>query len=123
MSLQHNHSQNHQRPNHPPSQLTTHAQAATEDYTQNNISHRFDSTKQAKGLDAVTRLFTLLRPDSLHAFSAARYCRSDHIAPHDDRAYTQVRGLELWVLHVQYSGFKHDGQPRMLANGLKAETA
>ncbi len=68
------------------------AQAATEDYTQNNIAHRFDSTKQAKGLDAVTRLFTLLRPDSLHAFSAARYCRSDHIAPHDDRAYTQVRG-------------------------------
>ncbi|PNH05048.1 hypothetical protein TSOC_008726 [Tetrabaena socialis] len=37
------------------------------------------------------RLFSLLRPGALCSFSAAKYCKSDHIAPHDDRAYTQVR--------------------------------
>ncbi|PNW85431.1 hypothetical protein CHLRE_03g186100v5 [Chlamydomonas reinhardtii] len=65
--------------------------AAREDYRQNNISHSFSSVKQANGLDAVIRLFTLVRPEALHAFSAAKYCKRDHIAPHDDRAYTQVR--------------------------------
>ncbi|KXZ57006.1 hypothetical protein GPECTOR_1g909 [Gonium pectorale] len=65
--------------------------SAREDYTHNNIDHSFSSVKQARGLDAVTRLFSLVRPGALNSFSAARYCRSDHIAPHDDRAYTQVR--------------------------------
>ncbi|KAG2448268.1 hypothetical protein HYH02_006852 [Chlamydomonas schloesseri] len=65
--------------------------SASEDYRQNNISHSFSSVKQANGLDAVIRLFTLVRPEALHAFSAAKYCKRDHIAPHDDRAYTQVR--------------------------------
>ncbi|KAG2442500.1 hypothetical protein HXX76_002586 [Chlamydomonas incerta] len=65
--------------------------SAREDYRQNNISHSFASVKQAKGLDAVIRLFTLVRPEGLHAFSAAKYCKRDHIAPHDDRAYTQVQ--------------------------------
>ncbi len=47
---------------------------------------------QARGLEPVVRLFTLLAPDSLNAFSAAKYVRGDGIERHDDRAYTQVRG-------------------------------
>ncbi|GLC38925.1 hypothetical protein PLESTB_000462000 [Pleodorina starrii] len=65
--------------------------SASTDYRQNNISHSFSSVKHARGLDAVVRLFSLVRPDSLNAFSAAKYCKQDHIAPHDDRAYTQVQ--------------------------------
>ncbi|GLI68866.1 hypothetical protein VaNZ11_013412 [Volvox africanus] len=65
--------------------------SASTDYRQNNISHSFSSVKHARGLDAVVRLFSLVRPGSLNAFSAARYCKTDHIAPHDDRAYTQVK--------------------------------
>jgi hypothetical protein len=37
------------------------------------------------------RIFSLLLPEHYDAFSAARYERDHHIAPHDDRAYTQVR--------------------------------
>ncbi|KAF5837246.1 hypothetical protein DUNSADRAFT_4637 [Dunaliella salina] len=63
---------------------------AEQDYSQNNISHSFKSTKRAKNLEAVSRVLSLLLPESLHVFSAAKYTGSDHIAPHDDRAYTQV---------------------------------
>ncbi|EFJ52159.1 hypothetical protein VOLCADRAFT_120381 [Volvox carteri f. nagariensis] len=31
------------------------------------------------------------RQGILHAFSAAKYCKKDHIAQHDDRAYTPVK--------------------------------
>ncbi|GIL72735.1 hypothetical protein Vretimale_4446 [Volvox reticuliferus] len=65
--------------------------SANTDYRQNNISHSFSSVKHAKGLDAVVRLFSLVRPGSLNSFSAAKYCKTDHIAPHDDRAYAQVK--------------------------------
>lgn len=70
--------------------------AASDDYAHNNISHDFLSTKSAAGdegdiLEAVFRVFTLLLPESLFTFSAAKYCRRGHIKPHDDRAYTQVR--------------------------------
>jgi hypothetical protein len=64
--------------------------AAREDYTNNNIDHEFWSTKSARGLDEVLRLFTALMPDQFSTFSAARYDQSHHIAPHDDRAYTEV---------------------------------
>jgi hypothetical protein len=64
--------------------------AADDDYTHNNISHEFLSTK-SQTLEAVFRVFTLLLPDSLFTFSAAKYCKAGHIKPHDDRAYTQVR--------------------------------
>jgi hypothetical protein len=64
--------------------------AADDDYTHNNIAHEFLSTK-SQLLDSVFRVFTLLLPDSLFTFSAAKYCRQGHIKPHDDRAYTQVR--------------------------------
>lgn len=40
---------------------------------------------------ALLRAFSLICPDQLNAFSAARYERGHHIAPHDDRAYTPVR--------------------------------
>jgi hypothetical protein len=63
--------------------------AADDDYTHNNIAHEFLSTK-SQLLDSVFRVFTLLLPDSLFTFSAAKYCRQGHIKPHDDRAYTQV---------------------------------
>ncbi|GFR40917.1 hypothetical protein Agub_g1573, partial [Astrephomene gubernaculifera] len=65
--------------------------SATTDYRQNNISHSFSSVKHAKGLQSIVRFFSLVRPGALHAFSAAKYVKSDHIAPHDDRAYTQVQ--------------------------------
>lgn len=64
--------------------------SAREDYTQNNILHSFWSVKQAKGLADILRVFTLLFPDAYCTFSAARYDQSHHIAPHDDRAYTQA---------------------------------
>ncbi|KAL4418797.1 hypothetical protein ABPG77_010206 [Micractinium sp. CCAP 211/92] len=78
---------------------------AAEDYTHNNIAHAFLSVKGGAGdansssgrgggadeqLQALLRAFTLLLPDQLNAFSAARYERGHHIAPHDDRAYTPV---------------------------------
>lgn len=65
--------------------------AAGDDYAQNNISHDFLSSKSST-LEAVFRVFTLLLPESLFTFSAAKYCRAGHIKPHDDRAYTQVGG-------------------------------
>lgn len=42
-------------------------------------------------IDAVVRVVGLLLPGQLNAFSAARYDRTHHIAPHDDRAYTPVQ--------------------------------
>jgi hypothetical protein len=65
--------------------------SAQQDYAHNNIDHSFMSVKTVPQLEAAFRAFTLLLPDSLHTFSAARYTSRDHIAPHDDRAYTQVR--------------------------------
>lgn len=62
---------------------------ASQDYSQNNISHMFYSIRE--GLDAVYRALALLRPGELHSFSAAKYQTSHHIAPHDDRAYTDVK--------------------------------
>ncbi len=35
-------------------------------------------------------MLSLLCPESLHTFSAAKYLQASHIAPHDDRAYTNV---------------------------------
>uniref|UniRef100_A0A383W562 Fe2OG dioxygenase domain-containing protein n=1 Tax=Tetradesmus obliquus TaxID=3088 RepID=A0A383W562_TETOB len=65
--------------------------AAGDDYVHNNIRHEFLSVKQGPpGLQDVFRIFTLLLPDSLFTFSAAKYCKAGHIVPHDDRAYTQV---------------------------------
>lgn len=64
---------------------------AADDAAANNIHHSFKSTKRGPGLEALLRVFTLLLPDQLHALSAARYLRSDGIAPHDDRAYTPVQ--------------------------------
>eukprot|EP00878_Enallax_costatus_P031818 GHUV01034867.1.p1 GENE.GHUV01034867.1~~GHUV01034867.1.p1 ORF type:complete len:157 (+),score=45.87 GHUV01034867.1:566-1036(+) len=65
--------------------------AATDDYTHNNIRHEFLSVKTGPPvLDDVLRVFTLLLPDSLFTFSAAKYCKAGHIVPHDDRAYTNV---------------------------------
>ena len=69
--------------------------AANDDYTHNNIAHEFLSTKSAL-LESVFRVFTLLLPDSLFTFSAAKYCRQGHIKPHDDRAYTQVAAGCWW---------------------------
>lgn len=66
--------------------------AADRDYTQNNISHSFSSTKRgSEKLQSLLRLFILLLPDQLNAFSAARYGAKDHIEPHDDRAYVPVQ--------------------------------
>jgi hypothetical protein len=65
--------------------------AARQDYTNNNIDHEFWSTKSGgRGLDEVLRLFSALLPAQYSTFSAARYDAAHHIAPHDDRAYTEV---------------------------------
>jgi hypothetical protein len=66
--------------------------SATKDYTHNNIQHAFLSVKaHGSRLGALLRAFTLLLPGELSTFSAARYERTHGIAPHDDRAYTDVR--------------------------------
>jgi hypothetical protein len=64
--------------------------SATKDYAHNNISHEFSSVRHVPAVEAIVRVLSLLLPDMLHSFSAAKYERNDHIAPHDDRAYTQV---------------------------------
>ena len=66
--------------------------AASEDYTHNNIEHSFLSTKTGSiDLELLLRTFSILLPDHLNAFSAGKYQKSDNIAPHDDRAYTEIR--------------------------------
>eukprot|EP00283_Hemiselmis_rufescens_P014790 CAMPEP_0173459138 /NCGR_PEP_ID=MMETSP1357-20121228/60883_1 /TAXON_ID=77926 /ORGANISM="Hemiselmis rufescens, Strain PCC563" /LENGTH=54 /DNA_ID=CAMNT_0014426567 /DNA_START=24 /DNA_END=185 /DNA_ORIENTATION=- len=51
--------------------------AASRDHTTNNISHKFWSTKSARGLDEVTRVFSCLMPEMLNtAFSAAKYAKT-----------------------------------------------
>ena len=59
------------------------ATAASDDYAHNNIRHQFESVKQLPALQPIFRLLTLLLPDSLWTFSAAKYCRAGHIVPHD----------------------------------------
>jgi hypothetical protein len=73
--------------------------AADDDYTHNNISHSFLSSKSA-ALEAVFRVFTLLLPDGQCDFSAAKYGQQGHIKPHDDRAYTQVRVVLVTAPHA-----------------------
>ncbi|KAF8067273.1 Telo2 [Scenedesmus sp. PABB004] len=64
--------------------------AAGDDYARNDVAHHFLSTKAAQ-LEPAFRSLTLLAPDALFTFSAAKYERGGAIVPHDDRAYTQVR--------------------------------
>lgn len=66
---------------------------ARQDYSQNNISHHFSSVKDrhAPQLEPLIRLFSLISPEQFHAFSAAKYVATDHIEPHDDKAYTDVQ--------------------------------
>ena len=62
------------------------------EYTHNNIEHSFLSTKTGSiDLELLLRTFSILLPDHLNAFSAGKYQKSDNIAPHDDRAYTEIR--------------------------------
>lgn len=75
--------------------------SAARDYAHNDISHAFESTKEAGAAAAggplgaelakAFRALSLLQPGALFTFSAARYTRGHHIEPHDDRAYTNVR--------------------------------
>jgi len=63
---------------------------AEENIASNDIAHSFKSTKTGPGLQPLLRIFTLLFPDTMNVFSAAKYEGGDRIAPHDDRAYTSV---------------------------------
>lgn len=70
------------------------ATSADDDVKRNDIPHGFLSTKDpsaALGLEQLFRLFHLLLPEELNTFSIARYTQGHHIAPHDDRAYTDVQ--------------------------------
>lgn len=70
--------------------------AADEDVRQNNINHAFYSCKNNPGdacLASILRVFTIIFPDDLSVFSAAKYV-GDHshgIERHDDRAYVPVK--------------------------------
>jgi hypothetical protein len=64
---------------------------ADEDYQQNNIEHSFLSVRKGPQLESVYRALALLRPGELHSFSAAKYQSSHHIAPHDDKAFTNCK--------------------------------
>ena len=64
---------------------------ATRDVASNNIAHKFWSSKTAPGVEAIGRAISILQPGRLHSgFSAGKYEQSNHIEPHDDRAYTDV---------------------------------
>ena len=68
--------------------------SAEEDDATNNIRHAFFSTKEAgPALDAILRLFSVIFPDDLSVFSAAKYMgqHSHCITRHDDRAYVPVK--------------------------------
>lgn len=71
--------------------------SAEEDVEKNNIRHCFYSCKKAGGdghhLDLILRLFSVIFPDSLSVFSAAKYVGNDShcIERHDDRAYVPVK--------------------------------
>jgi Rps23 Pro-64 3,4-dihydroxylase Tpa1-like proline 4-hydroxylase len=68
--------------------------AAEEDDATNNIRHAFFSTKEAgPALEAILRLFSVIFPDDLSVFSAAKYMgqHSHCITRHDDRAYVPVK--------------------------------
>lgn len=72
---------------------------------------------------------SLLQPGELHTFSAARYDGGNHIAPHDDRAYTQVgivedlvlgRGRRIWVCKSNDLGLRFKGGACALCVGTTA---
>lgn len=65
--------------------------SASRDYTHNNIAHSFESVKTGEAIESITRVISQLLPDSLSAFSGARYQNSNFIEPHDDKAYTPVK--------------------------------
>ena len=68
--------------------------SASRDYIHNNISHEFFSVKfpRQDGLTALFRVLSILIPESISStFSAGRYDKSNHIEPHDDRAYADVK--------------------------------
>lgn len=66
--------------------------SADEDYSKNNIEHRFQSSKSgSSALEDLLRVFSVLLPDQLNVFSAAKYMCADGIDPHDDKAFTMVR--------------------------------
>lgn len=46
-----------------------------------------------QGIEEAVRALSLLLPGELHSFSAAKYLEGNHIDPHDDRSYTQVRAV------------------------------
>jgi len=56
----------------------------------NNIAHKFWSSKTAPGLEAIVRAISVLQPGRINTFSAGKYEKSNHIEPHDDRAYADV---------------------------------
>eukprot|EP01121_Diplochlamys_sp_Union-15-3_P022170 TRINITY_DN9360_c0_g1_i4.p1 TRINITY_DN9360_c0_g1~~TRINITY_DN9360_c0_g1_i4.p1 ORF type:complete len:224 (+),score=42.17 TRINITY_DN9360_c0_g1_i4:50-721(+) len=61
-----------------------------ENYQQNDIEHSFLSTKCGLGVPELCRVISILLPGELNTFSAAKYEKTHHIMPHDDRAYTDV---------------------------------
>ena len=68
--------------------------AAKEDASRNNINHCFYSCKTGTvHLDLILRLFSVIFPDELSVFSAAKYVGENNhcIERHDDRAYVPVK--------------------------------
>ena len=63
---------------------------AARDHASNNIAHKFWSSKTAPGLESIVRAISVLQPGRLNTFSAGKYEKSNHIEPHDDRAYADV---------------------------------
>jgi hypothetical protein len=63
---------------------------SSRDLSKNNISHKFWSSKTASNLPNIFRAIEILQPGRFSTFSAGKYEQSDHIEPHDDRAYADV---------------------------------
>jgi hypothetical protein len=74
------------------SSLVQFSTEARPDQSQNNIAHRFLSSKHFPNSEAIFKVFRSLLPECEATFSAGRYNHSDHIEPHDDRAYKEIDG-------------------------------
>lgn len=86
-----------------------------------SIPHHFSLAEvEARGpLLDVARLLWRLLPETLPNFTAARYGRADHIAPHDDLVREQYTRQEVRALASSYTG---QSPPAPDAFGLRLDT-
>ncbi|KAK3238521.1 hypothetical protein CYMTET_51474 [Cymbomonas tetramitiformis] len=101
---------------------------ANHTYEDNDIQHKFWSTEDAEAVADLRRVLWMLLPKKFPSFSAARYCKSNHIAKHDDRAHipigmadgeVEIYSREFAAIYYLTKDWKHQygGQLMDLATG------